>query len=226
MLLWQCHMSNHHGPEHRPDPAGDPGASTAERLVEAAVDVIERLGDSGIRVRDVAEVAGVTYSAVQFHFGGRDGLIDAAYLELYRRDLLGPVADAATAFAAASSASGFTDALRSIVAALLVPERIDNRRRRAQAIGAAVTRPSLASALTELHNEYFDRLAELLEGPRSRGWMRDDLDVRAVGAVYIGIVNARALVEFPGSAVDPDAWTEAAMTAVLALSRPVADPTP
>lgn len=201
-------------------------SSTAERLVEAAVEVIERRGDAGIRVRDVAEVAGVTYSAVQFHFGGRDGLIDAAYLELYRRDLLGPIADAARAFAAASTASEFTDAVRSVVTALLVPERIDNRRRRAQAIGAAVTRPSLASALTDLHNDYFARLAELLEGPRSRGWMRTDLDVRAVGAVYIGIVNARSLVEFPGSTVDPEAWTEAAMAAVLALSEPVADPTP
>lgn len=192
--------------------------ATAERLLAAAMAVIEREGPDGIRVRDISAAAGVTYSAVQFHFGGRDGLVDAAYLELYRQDLIFPTADLA------GRTFADNEALQGLVTALLdaafAPERAAARRRRAQVLGAAATRPTIAAGLAEIHREYFHAVGAVFAEPQRQGLLRPDLDAEAMGAIYLAVVNGRTLVEIGDTGLDLTAWDAAAKAAVLALVTP------
>lgn len=180
-----------------------------------------------MHVRDVARRAGVTYSAVQFHFGNRDALIDAAYIELYRLDLIPPVNDAAQVFAAARDVNAFVEAVRLSLGKLFRHERASHRRRRLQVLGAAVNRPALGDAIADIHREFFERFALALEVPLARGWLKPGLDLRALATLHLGIMNARSLVEDPRVDVDPMRWDEAAMDALLSFTTwpgPVAAP--
>lgn len=91
-------------------------ADARERIIVAAERLIAEHGVE-VPLRDIATAAGQrNNSAVQYHFGGRDGLIDAvaehriADLEQHRLELL-----------ARSEAAGETHDVRALVSALVVP---------------------------------------------------------------------------------------------------------
>lgn len=91
-------------------------ADARERIIVAAERLIAEHG-AEVPLRDIATAAGQrNNSAVQYHFGGRDGLIDAvaeyriADLEQHRLELLTEV-----------EATGEAHDVRALVAALVVP---------------------------------------------------------------------------------------------------------
>lgn len=53
-----------------------PTADRPERLVQAAHELLVERGLSGIKVLDVAARAGANVALINYHFGGRDGLLD------------------------------------------------------------------------------------------------------------------------------------------------------
>jgi len=73
----------------RPYHHGDLGTA----LVAAAVEAIEETGAADMSLREVARRAGVTHTAVGYHFGDKQGLLTAVATEGYR--LLGEALDAA-----------------------------------------------------------------------------------------------------------------------------------
>jgi TetR/AcrR family transcriptional regulator len=60
---------------------------TRERLLEMAIEMVEARGEAGLRVDEVATLAGVTKPMVYRYFGDREGLVIAVQAERYRRSL-------------------------------------------------------------------------------------------------------------------------------------------
>jgi len=58
-----------------------------ERILELAVEAIDRGGEEAIRVNDIAADAGVTVPTLYRHFDSREGLVEAAQKrpQLFRR---------------------------------------------------------------------------------------------------------------------------------------------
>ncbi|MFC3077485.1 TetR/AcrR family transcriptional regulator [Phenylobacterium terrae] len=54
-------------------------AEAQERLLQAALDLLHEDGPSGVSARAVGDRAGVSASSVNYHFGGRDGLLARAF---------------------------------------------------------------------------------------------------------------------------------------------------
>lgn len=191
-------------------------ADTRSRMLDRAFAVLEADGEQAIRVRDVAAAAGVTYSAVTHHFGDRDGLVEAAYLESYRRDLNVSMDEATAAFDAATTSKEFISIVEAIVVQNMGPARAPARRRRAIALGAAATRPRLAQRMRELESDYVATFSRMLENPRRRGWVPADLDIHAFASIYIGFVGARFIIEMAPDGADGDAWNRLLVRALLA----------
>lgn len=196
--------------------ARDDASDTRSRMLERAVTVLEDEGEQAIRVRDVAAAAGVRYSAVDHHFGGRDGLIEAAHLESYRRDLSMSMVEATAAFDAATTSTEFVSIVEAIVVQNMGAARAPARRRRAIALGAAATRPQLALRLRELESDYVAAFSRMLENPRRAGWIAPDLDIRAFATLYIGFVSSRFIIEMAPGGADGDAWNTMLVRALIA----------
>lgn len=189
-------------------------------MLDRAFAVLETEGEKAIRVRDVAAAAGVTYTAVDHHFGGRDGLVDATYLESYRHDLNVTMDEATAAFDSAGSFDEFVAIIEAIVVRNMGMERAPARRRRAIALGAAATRPDLARRMRALEPDYVAAFTRMLENPRRRGWTAPDLDIHAFASIYIGFVGARFIIEMAPAGADGDAWNRMLVRAlVAALTR-------
>ena len=60
---------------------------TARRILAAAIPCFAAKGKSGTTTRDVAGAAGVNVATLAYHFGGKDGLYEAAIRSLYERFL-------------------------------------------------------------------------------------------------------------------------------------------
>jgi AcrR family transcriptional regulator len=58
--------------------------STRERIVLAAIEVIRREGLRGVTTRSIASEAGVNSAAVNYHFGTKGRLVDAALAQTLR----------------------------------------------------------------------------------------------------------------------------------------------
>jgi AcrR family transcriptional regulator len=95
------------------------------QIVAAAIDVIAEIGWSQTSIRKIADRVGVAMSAVLYHFGTKDNLVDAIIEEMYRSALSAvvPALDAEstatgklTAYIRASIA--YFDSHRSQLAAL------------------------------------------------------------------------------------------------------------
>jgi AcrR family transcriptional regulator len=54
---------------------------THAALLKAACDVLDAVGESGLRIAEVAQRAGVTTTVIHQHFGDRQGLVTAALVE-------------------------------------------------------------------------------------------------------------------------------------------------
>ncbi|MDH6239286.1 TetR/AcrR family transcriptional regulator [Aurantimicrobium minutum] len=60
-------------------------ASTKDRLLAAAVEVIDNSGIKELRIRDIAALAGVKEPSVYHFYGSRDALVEAAQAFRYTR---------------------------------------------------------------------------------------------------------------------------------------------
>ena len=68
---------------------------TRHRLVESAIETFAELGYEGATTRLLAERAGVNLPAIQYHFGGKEGLYRAAieHIAAYVETCMAPAAD-------------------------------------------------------------------------------------------------------------------------------------
>jgi AcrR family transcriptional regulator len=80
-------------------------AATRAKILDAVLDVIARDGFQGLTAQHIAQRSGVTWGAVQHHFGGKDQLLLAVLEDSFARfaGRLEPVAIAGTSLKARAS---------------------------------------------------------------------------------------------------------------------------
>src|SRR5262245_7208073 len=62
-------------------PAGEEPSAQRDAILAAALMLLRRDGEAGLRVRTVAAAAGCSTTGVYTWFGGKHGLIEAIYVE-------------------------------------------------------------------------------------------------------------------------------------------------
>ncbi len=190
--------------------------STRERLIDAAIGTIETGGEAAVRVDVVTEQVGVTKPSLYHFFGDRDGLITAAYAEMYRRSLLHGLKEFYEAIVDAATPEEYRRIVEATVVSFSDPEGIRRRAVRASVIGSAVTRPTLQEAVAAVNREEMGLLARALEIGVKRGWSTLRHDPRTTAFWWWGVVNGRHLVEIDDS-LDAAEWDRVTLDAVSRL---------
>lgn len=101
--------------------AGQDGA-TAQRLLDAAADEFARRGFVATRIRDIVESAGANLAAVNYHFGGKDGLYQAT-LAMLASEALGDLPTEAPAALAFTPEEQLRAMARVMLVRYLAPSR-------------------------------------------------------------------------------------------------------
>jgi AcrR family transcriptional regulator len=154
--------------------------STRDEILAAAVTEVRQRDEAAFRVATVAKNAGCATSVLYHYFGSRDGLIDAALVEIVVQE----TEDLRTFVQIASEAvENSRDAIELLVTYAQYahsPDRRANRSLRARLIGACQTRPAVREAFRSFGELVASINETMLIKLRDKGLLRTDIDVGAL----------------------------------------------
>ena len=193
--------------------------TTRQRLLEAAISIIETQGEGAIRVDQVAELAGFTKPVLYSYFKNREELIVTAQGERYIRALELGRADVDAAVLNASTADEFFLIMQNWVRSFSSPEGELRRRFRIEVLGAAVTREKLQEKIREANRTQAKNLGALLAIAKDRQWLSLDVDPQDLSIWWTGLVLSRHLVEIDPAGLDAHAWDHITIEMMRSIIR-------
>ncbi|MDT3439672.1 MULTISPECIES: TetR/AcrR family transcriptional regulator [unclassified Pseudofrankia] len=161
---------------------------TRDRLLAAAVDLFAERGYDGVRVRDIADRAGVTTGAIYSHYPDMASLL---------ADAAGRAVDHAVQAVAHVGHGELGDALLTAATSAAAGRRLSREQALLlEAMVAARREPTLRHALGEVLRERFELVRGAIEQARDDGELRDDLSPDAIAwflyLAPIGLLTGRA----------------------------------
>ena len=188
---------------------------TRNTILELAIAVIDEHGEQAIRTNHLAAEAGTTPPTLYHYFGSREGLIEEAQAERFFRSVIVDVDMMIAQLSSTSTEKQLRKAISDLFMRRDSHDRIAVRWKRLNALGAAYARHDLERRITEMHNEVVTKMAIALMPFQRQGFIRQDIDLRAVIAWYNGSVLGKALVTMDGSDIDAGQWERTMNEAVL-----------
>jgi AcrR family transcriptional regulator len=163
-------------------------------------------GEGGFRIEDVIEKTGISKSSLYLHYGDRDGLVAAAYAELFTIDTNRNISQAIAAFSNIKSSEQLESIIGLLVEAL-VQTPADVRWNRIDVLAAARHRPEFLARITEAQTRMNSALEEVFRVQQALGNARKDMDPREM-AVLIQAVSFGRLFRDIDSRMKKDDLTQ------------------
>lgn len=189
---------------------------TRDKILEAAITIIEAEGEVGVRVDRVVEAAGFTKPVLYHHFADREDLVIAAQGERYRRSFDDALV-ALGVFQGAESRDVFLDRVETALGDFTSPEGRRRRRMRAEILGAAVGRPRLHDAITEANRQFVASFGDFLMRARRAGLISPRRDPRDVAAWWLSVVSGRYVIDVDADRLNEEEWTAIVLSMIRHL---------
>jgi len=189
--------------------------TSAQRILERTIQVIETAGEAAIRTNPIAFECGVTPPILYRAFGNREGLIIAAQAERYRRSTEAALLYLFRYIDEANSREQLRENISTSLDFIFSEQRAENRRLRADVIGSSMSRPELREQLTRIDEEYALAIMERYQPAIDKGWLSREKNHAVIAIWAQGVVNARVMVDKGASAETLTAWDELSKRAIL-----------
>ena len=157
--------------------------STRDRIVQSALDEIEKNGIVGLRVADVAANAGVSVPLIYKYFRDRDGLLAEVLSGTIAANFMQDI-HAMKDFVERTPGILQAKDLLPYMPSPKEPRRIRNRRLRTMAIAASFDIPKLADALAINQQLMNEATRELIEMVRRRTGSKSKVPAQAVTLLF------------------------------------------
>lgn len=190
--------------------------TSAQRILERAIQVIEESGEVAIRTNPIAFECGVTPPILYRAFGSREGLIVAAQTERYRRSSAESVAFLLRYINEATSRESLRQSISQSLDFIFSENRSDSRRLRAEVIGSSVSRPELLEEVLKVDREYAELVAAAYKKATDNGWLSPDKNHEAIVLWAQGLINSRYTFDQPQHQAYGPAWNQLSRDAILA----------
>jgi len=191
-------------------------STTRQRLLEAAVEVIDRQGESAVKIRDIAAKAGVTEPSIYHFFGSRNGLLEEAQAFRFGLGQTEPLQSFADNVGHCNTKTEFLNLVRSSLEGYFDPSAAARRFTRVNVLGSAQTRPELARHVALQQRRLNRTLGDALRIAQSRGYMRSNVDCDILAVWIVGTITGRLFIEIDSEVADSQEWNTLAIDAILA----------
>jgi AcrR family transcriptional regulator len=175
-------------------------------VIAVTTELLLENGEGGFRIEDVIEKTGISKSSLYLHFGDRDGLVAAAYAELFTIDTNRNISQAIAAFSTVESYEQL-DSIIGLLVGALVQTPGDVRWNRIDVLAAARHRPEFLARITEAQTRMNSALEEVFRVQQALGNVRKDMDPREM-AVLIQAVSFGRLFRDIDSRMKKDDLTQ------------------
>lgn len=191
-----------------------------DEVIAVAIELLLKHGEGGFRIEDVIERTGISKSSMYLHFGDRDGLVGAAYVELFTTDTNRNISQALAVFEDIKTTEQLEAVLPAFVRAVAnVPYTA--RWNRIDVLSAARHRPEFMARIVEAQTRLNSALTEALSAQQKLGNVRNDLSAREMAVLIQGVSFGRIFREMDDKMDREDLkdWSELAL-AVYKLILP------
>jgi AcrR family transcriptional regulator len=195
------------------------GISTKDRLINTVSEMLDGSTPQHILVEDVLAASGVARGSLYHHFGDFPALIEAT---LVRRFIVG--VDYSNAIitdisATSATATEFFARMYEMSDDAQHPNRAHRRAERARELGMAHSNERFRALLSVEQERLTNTLVDAVEVAKEKGWVRNDLDSRAIAVFLQAYTLGRAVDDVAITKVDPEAWN----TLIRAVTAPLAN---
>lgn len=192
-----------------------------DEIIEVAIELLLEHGEGGFRIEDVIERTGISKSSLYLHFGDRDGLIGAAYVELFTTDTNRNISQALAVFEDIKTVEQLEEVLPLFVRAVAnIPHMV--RWNRVDVLSAARYRPEFMTRIVETQTRLNSALTEALSAQQELGNVRKDLSAREMAVLIQGVSFGRVFRDLD-SKMDRDDlkdWSELALAVYKIMLPP------
>lgn len=193
---------------------------TREHLIDVTVQLIGEVGLENVDINEILRRAELTSGALYHHFRDLAELLDAAVTRRFPVGVLENLEQIRVALESATTLEEYQTAMRAVTAASQAPENRSRRKERAHYLALALSSDTLRETIAEQQREITERFAEVLAEVQRRGWLRRDLDPRAVAVFVQAYTLGRIIDDVNPDPIEPDAWNYVINTVMLeALSQ-------
>ena len=178
-----------------------------DAIIEVAIELVLRYGDSGFRIEELIERTGISKSSLYLHFGDRDGLVGLALSTAFLRDIRNNVDDAAVLLADVKNRKQMEEAIPQLVELALNTPDV-SRWQRVMVLASARNRPEMMKRVSEGQTMVNTAIEELVRGLQNSGVVRIDLDAREIGVLIQTAIIGRIFRDIDSeiTAEDLDKW--------------------
>lgn len=177
------------------------------QLIDVALRIILERGIDALRVDEVLAEVGVTKGSLYWHFEDRQGLIKAAIAEQVRRMSAETVLGLSDAITQSSKKEDYLARITPFIVDPFDSQQVRDRWRRLAILVETQNDPELMALMHDVQSRHLDVVVELMTDAQQRGFLRSDLDPRAV-ATALNVINVGSnIIDVLGeNAPNQDAW--------------------
>lgn len=185
-----------------------------QEIIAVTTELLLQHGDSGFRIEDVIERTGISKSSLYLHFGDRDGLVAAAYAELFTVDTNRNIEQAIEVFSHIKTREQL-DAVIPLLVQALVRTPADARWNRIDILSAARYKPEFLARITEAQTRMNSALEEVFRAQQELGHVRKDMDAREMAALIQAVSFGRLFRDIDSRMNKEDLSKWAALTTAV-----------
>lgn len=202
-------------------PAPQPKQARAHNTIESVLAATNKAmasgGESAVRVQEISAKTKVSIGSIYHHFGDRDGLIRAAYVQTFRLTIQKDIERVKRFMSKMTSAKEMAEHYDEMLSFLNHHFEQFPARDRANTIGSTTGRPLLRDAIVAVQTELTSGLTEVMQLLKDRGMLKPHLEPRAAAVMTLGMLHGRVIAEFDLTPVESEAWNASMLTAFSGL---------
>jgi AcrR family transcriptional regulator len=183
--------------------------AVGERLIKA--------DEALIRIPEICEATGVNYGSVYHHFGSREGVIDAAYHQMFTKLAEEDISVLQMVSVSSKTHDEYLVSMSALIGTFASSdERRARRALRARIVAASMMRPELRELIGETQSHLTIELQKIVEYGQDRNWLNRDLSAHSIAVLIQVLLVGRTLDDVSITPIDNAEW-EAAMVVLLGV---------
>jgi len=192
-------------------------APVMQAVLDAVGERLMKADESLIRIPEICEATGVNYGSVYHHFGSREGVIDAAYHQMFTKLAEEDLATLQLVSVSSQTFEEYLVALQALIGTFASGDvRRARRALRARIVAASMMRPELRELIGGTQSRLTSELKSIVEYGQQREWLSRDLSAHAIAVLIQVLLVGRTLDDVSTTPIDNAEW-ETSMAILLSV---------
>lgn len=169
--------------------------NTRSRIIQCAATLIDKHGESAVRIRDLAEMVGISQPSLYHHFTNREAVLEAAHLYLFTTKQNEYAQGILRDTLKCTTQEQFREVLSNFFAFAHSSESQTIRETRITVMAGALRRPTLMREVKTSIGSLATTVGDALRVAQNNHWINEDLNIDAFIYWLLGELTVLVFIE-------------------------------